>query len=196
MVLLSAVQATTQLVEQAFRVLARLRKAYERQKNLISMLTRHENELNSIKTIIGIIDDEEDLQIVTVNAELRRMEEVQKKLAKLLERLDPKTKSRANQVARQLVQGSTDEKNLSSVMEELAQVKATLLLRIQVAQVGVIRTMHKEHVANTMVIQRIDRCLRENVQECKGLRIARLLKNRRLSGKGISNEITLMCYLR
>ena len=196
MVLLSAVQATTQLVEQAFRVLARLRKAYERQKNLISMLTRHENELNSIKTIIGIIDDEEDLQIVTVNAELRRMEEVQKKLAKLLERLDPKTKSRANQVARQLVQGSTDEKNLSSVMEELAQVKATLLLRIQVAQVGVIRTMHKEHVANAMVIQRIDRYLRENVQECKGLRIARLLKNRRLSGKEISNKITLMCYLR
>lgn len=180
--LLSAVQATTQLVEQAFRILARLRKAHERQKNLVGVLARHENELSSVKAIIGIIDDEEDLHIPSVGGELARLQEVQTRLAKLLEALDPKSRGKLNQIAHQFVQGSTDEKNLSDIMNELAQVKAMLLLRIQVANVGVMRTMQKELVANTVVIQRIDDYLRQHISNCKGLRIARLLKDRRPSG--------------
>jgi len=114
----AAIQATTQLVEQAFRIFDRLRRANARQKALADVLARHRRELESIKTIIGIIDEEEDLQIPTVATELVRLQAVQNKLAELLETLDPKTASKVNQLARQLVHGSADEKKLGSIMDE------------------------------------------------------------------------------
>jgi hypothetical protein len=103
-VCLSVVQNTTSLFEKAFRILRRLRTAYERQKNLVDVLTRHENELNSVMTIIGIIEDEEKLRIDAVTTELVRVKEVQTKLKDLLVFLDaPRTGRRVNQIARQLV---------------------------------------------------------------------------------------------
>ncbi|KAE8847419.1 hypothetical protein CFE70_006098 [Pyrenophora teres f. teres 0-1] len=177
---ISVVQVTTQLMEQAFRVFGRLRNAHNRQKALIDVLNRHENEIKSVKMIIGIIDDEEELQqLATVFTELLRMQEVQNKLASLLETLDPKTKSPVNQFTRQLVHGSADEKKLCSIMDEMSHVKSSLLLCIQVSNVGVTRSIEKEIVANAEVIQRIDQSLRDLVQNCEGLRIARLLKGRR-----------------
>lgn len=180
----AAIQATTQLVEQAFRIFDRLRRANARQKALAEVLARHRRELESIKTIIGIIDDEEDLQIPTVATELVQLQAVQNKLAELLEKLDPKTASKVNQLARQLVHGSADEKKLGTIMDELVQVKTLLILRIQVAQIGVIRTIGKEAVVNAEVIKRIDACLREHIPNCEGLRIARLLKGRSPSNDG------------
>ncbi|CAN9099851.1 unnamed protein product [Alternaria alternata] len=181
---LAAIQATTQLVEQAFRIVDRLRKAHSRQKALADVLTRHRSELESIKAIIGIIDDEEDLQIPTVATELVRLQGVQVRLAELLENLDPKMTSKMNQIARQLTSGSADEKKLGDIMDELVQVKTMLVLRIQVAHVGVIRTIGKEAVVNAEAIQRIDEYLREHVHNCEGLKIAKLLKGRRPSNDG------------
>ncbi|KAH8645270.1 hypothetical protein IG631_02734 [Alternaria alternata] len=180
----AAIQATTQLVEQAFRIVDRLRRACSRQKALAEVLTRHRSELESIKAIIGIIDDEEDLQIATVATELVRLQAVQVKLAELLENLDPKMTSKMNQIAHQLTSGSADEKKLGAIMDELVQVKAMLVLRIQVAHVGVIRTIGKEAVVNAEAIRRIDEYLREHVDNCEGLRIAKLLKGRRPSNDG------------
>jgi hypothetical protein len=137
----AAIQATTQLIEQAFRIFDRLRKANARQKGLAEVLNRHRSELESIKAIIGMIDDEDDLKIPTVATQLVRLQDVQNKLADLLDTLDPKMRGRMNQFARQLVDGSADEKKLGVIMDELVQVKAMLVLCIQVANVGVIRTM-------------------------------------------------------
>jgi hypothetical protein len=187
----AAIQATTQLVEQAFRIVDRLRRACSRQKALAEVLTRHRSELESIKAIIGIIDDEEDLQIATVATELVRLQAVQVKLAELLENLDPKMTSKMNQIAHQLTSGSADEKKLGAIMDELVQVKAMLVLRIQVAHVGVIRTIGKEAVVNAEAIRRIDEYLREHVDNCEGLRIAKLLKGRRPSSECLAARVSL-----
>lgn len=178
----SVLQNTTALFEQAFRILRRLRAAYERQKNIVDVLNRHETELKSLKTIVGIIEDEDELQIDAVALELGRVKDVQERLKDLLVSLDPNNKGRVNQIARQFVQGSGDEKKLTVIMNELGTVKQTLLLRIQVAQVGVIRGMKEGLIANAEVIQRIDESLRQ-VSNCEGLRIARLLKDRIPAGE-------------
>lgn len=181
LVLLSAIQAASQLVEQACRILERIRLAHERQKALAEVISRHQVELNSIKAIVGVIDDEEDLQTSIVATELSRLQDVQQKLAAFLKNIDPKQTSKMKQFTRQFYQGSIEERKLASIMEELGQVKAMLLLRIQVTSVGVMRTVEKQLVANAEVIERIDRFLREQVDESAGLRIAKLLKGRRPS---------------
>lgn len=141
MAVVSAIQATTQLVEQVFRIFKRLRDANARQKGLPEVLARHYSELKSIKAIIGMIYDEQDLKTPTVAAELVRLQDVSQRLAGLIKTLVPTTTSKMIQFARQLVDGSADEKKLSAIMGELFQVKAVLVLSIQVAHVGVVRTM-------------------------------------------------------
>ncbi|KAI8930929.1 hypothetical protein NX059_011944 [Plenodomus lindquistii] len=178
-VFVAAIQATTQLMEQAFRILERLRKAQKRTSALFEVLSRHEGELRSVKAIVGIIIDEEDLQTATIATELARLEVVQTKLTDLLIELDPKLKSKASQFRHQLIHGSADEKKLSVIMDDLAHVKSALLLRVTIANVGVMSNVEKQLVANTAVIERIDEYLREEIENCEGLRIARLLKDRR-----------------
>lgn len=180
---LSVAQAITQLVEQAFQILGRLRTAHQRQKALVGVLTRHQNELKSLKDIVKIIKKYHDLQTLSVTAELVQLQNIQQKLAGFLTTLDPQPKSKANQLMRQLVHGSADEKNLATIMDELVHLKTTLLLNIQTANVGVTRTIGQDVVANTVVIQRIDESLRRHIHDCEGLKIAQLLQGRRPSSK-------------
>jgi hypothetical protein len=182
-VFLSATQAIAQLVEQAFQILGRLRAAHQRQKALVHVLIRHQNELNSLKAIVKIIRKHQDLQTLSVATEILQVQDIQEKLARFLATLDPTPKSRANQLVRQLVHGSADEKKLATIMDELVHVKATLLLNIQATNVGVTRTIGQDLVANAVVIQRIDESLRKHIRDCEGLRIARLIKGRRPSSE-------------
>ncbi|KAF1922177.1 uncharacterized protein M421DRAFT_132562 [Didymella exigua CBS 183.55] len=181
---LSVLSATAQLLDQAIRVLGRIRKARQRQKALLDVIAQHESELSSVKAIIGIIIDEESLRTASVCSEVVRLRGVQDKLVKLLEQLDPRLKTSAQQFSHQLKNGSSDESKMYAIMNELGQVKSMLLLRIQVANVGVMRNVQQGLVANTEVIARVDRFLKEEFSGCEGLRIARLLQGRRPSNDG------------
>jgi hypothetical protein len=180
---LGVLSATAQLLDQAIRVLGRIRKARQRQKTLFDVLAQHESELGSVKAMIGIIQDETSLRTASVCSEVVRLRDVQDKLVKLLEQLDPRLKTSVQQFSHQLKNGSSDESKMSAIMNELSQVKAMLLLRIQVANVGVMRDVQQGLVANTEVIARVDQFLKEEVSGCEGLRIARLLQGRRPSSE-------------
>jgi hypothetical protein len=180
---LGVLSAVAQLFDQSIRVLGRIRKAHQRQKALLDVLAQHESELSSVKAMIGIIQDEKTLQTATVYSEVMRLEDVQKKLVKLLGELDPMLRKPILQFAHQLTKGSSDEARLAGIMSELGQVKSMLLLRIQVANVGVMRDVQQGLVANTEIIARVDQFLKEEVDGCEGLKIARLLHGRRASGK-------------
>jgi hypothetical protein len=180
---LGVLSAAAQLLDQSIRVLGRIRKARQRQKALPDVLAQHESELSSVRAMVGIIEDEKDLRTANVCSEVIRLKDVQEKLVKLLGELEPRLKKPVLQLAHQLTNGSSDESRLSGIMRELSQVKSMLLLRIQVANVGVMRDVHQELVANTEVIERVDQFLREEVGGCEGLRIARLLQGRRPSSE-------------
>ncbi|KAK1910553.1 hypothetical protein P3342_008432 [Pyrenophora teres f. teres] len=180
---IAAIQAISQLSEQALRIFNRLRNAHSHREAISEVLDRHISKLKSIKTVIGIIDDEEDLRILTVTTEIARLETVQNRLNEFLETLDPK-RNKIYRTSGQLVCGSKEEKKLGTIMDELVQVETVLLWRIHVAHVGVIRTIGKEVVVSVEAVERIDGDLREHVQNCSGLRIARLLKGRHPSVDG------------
>jgi hypothetical protein len=180
---LRVLSATAQLLDQAIRVLGRIRKVRQRQKAPLDVLAQHESELSSIKAMISIIQDEDSLRTATVYSEVVRLRDIQDKLVKLLRHLDPRLKTPVQQSAHQLMNGSFDESKLCVIMNELGQVKSMLLLRLQVANVGVMRDMQQGLVANTEVIGRVDQFLKEEVSGCEGLRIARLLQGRCPSSK-------------
>jgi len=187
--ILGAISASTNLLEHALSIIKCLRKAQNRQKELVCLLRGHEDELESIKTILRLLQKKEntDLHTASLGKELDRMKQVQDDLAALLKDLDPTSKTKINQFLRQLLDGAADEKKLSNIMNELAQVKASILLCIQMANVGVMRDINRQIVADAAKIERIDSNLRKKLAELDdydGLRIARLIKGRRPSSNG------------
>ena len=183
MAFLSATQAVTGLIDQTFQILGRLRDTRETQQALVDVLTRHQNELSSLKSIIKVIKKYKDLQTLSVTTELQQLRDIQKKLLKFVNTLESQSQTRANQFMRQLVHGSADEKKLATIMDELIHLKTTLLLNIQAANVGVTRTIGEDLVANASIIKRIDESLRKHILDCEGLKIAQLLKGRRPSSE-------------
>jgi hypothetical protein len=142
-----------------------------RQKDLLYVLIRHEDELDSIKTILQQLNKQEhsDLDTASLGVELTRLQQVQHDLPSLLKELDPRSKTKINQFARQLLEGSADEKKLSSIMDELAQIKVSILPCIQMAKVG----MNKQIVVDAAKTERIDSNLQkelEQLDDYEGLR--------------------------
>lgn len=178
--MLGAIASASQLLHQAASVLRRLRKAHQSKKELVEVIDQHDCELKSIKTIIEIIEDEEALKTVAVTTEIVRLKNVEGDLVNHLRRLDPGDRGAAKQFAHELIHGSAEEKKLASIMTELCHVKSALLLRIQVASVGVIKAVGDQLVANTEVIDRVDRFLKEELNGV-GLKIAQLVRGRRPS---------------
>ena len=136
------------------------------------------HELSNIRNIIQVVEDEDALQTTNVVSTLVRLKATEDKLVAWLKRVDPGNKSSAHQFSYQLVHGSKDRKVLADIMNELSRVKSDLCVDIQVAHVGVTQIVESGVIANSEVIRRIDRRLVQIFGEGKGLKIARLLKDR------------------
>jgi hypothetical protein len=173
------------LLEAAIDIVGRICKAYEQQKDLARVLSSHHDELIDIKNIIQVVKDEEVLRTAAITSQLVRIEDLAERPVECLETMDPGTKNSLRQFAHQLVQGSKDEEAIANRMNDLGREKARLSLRIQVANVGLMRTVGDTVVANGKVINRIDLLLQQVFGEGQGLKLAEFLRNQ--SAQGISN---------
>jgi hypothetical protein len=151
-------------------VIKRVRKAYERQRELASLLDSYKDELVTIKDVLQIVRDEESLRTAAVASQLHGIESLARKLNICLQALDPGARGFVRQFTHQLAHGSKDEE------------ASDLSLRVQVANVGLTRTVGDKLVANAEVIGRVDLVLQQVFGEGRGLKIADLLKNRNTQG--------------
>lgn len=187
--ILGAISAGSNLFENALSVVRCLRETQRRLKDLDLLLKRHEDELDSIEIILKQLGDEDnsDFHSDGLIAQLVRLQKLHRKLAALLEKLDPGSTPKFNQFARQLLVGAENERKLNSLMDELAQIKTSMILCIQLTIVGVTRESNKQVLVDASKIERIDSNLRQHLAQLKiykGLRIAELIKGRTRSVDG------------
>ncbi|OAK93735.1 hypothetical protein IQ06DRAFT_235761, partial [Phaeosphaeriaceae sp. SRC1lsM3a] len=182
-VIVSNLASAVQFLDQSIWLLRRFRKAQQRQKALSDRLAQYEDELASVRAIICVINDEGNLHTVAVSTKLVKLKEVAMVLLRSLEEMKSKSRGPSRKFTYQLVEGSSDEIRLRGVMKEMAQVKTSLLLSIQLANVGVMRDVQNGLIANTRIIERVDQVLRKEIEGSEGLRIAQLLKGRRPSSE-------------
>ncbi|KAH7381146.1 hypothetical protein DE146DRAFT_623997, partial [Phaeosphaeria sp. MPI-PUGE-AT-0046c] len=172
-----AVSTSITLLENVLSATKHLRKAQGLPNDLFYVLVRHEDELDSIKTILKRLKKKDIPNLHTTNLciELLGMQQILLSLAALLKESNPGSKTKIGRLAHQLPKGSIDEQKLSSIMEELAQVKASILRCILVAENKVIRNMDRQIVADTAKIERIASIPQkqlEQPEDYKELRIA------------------------
>lgn len=174
---LGVASSVAQLLEGAIRLLKRLRKAYDRHYNLIEVLDKHTLEIENINAILHAIISEDALQTAVVASELAKLHTIGSKLVECLKELAPGNKGVVRQLTHQLIHGTKEEQTLADIMADLDRAKASLSLRVQLANVGLTRMLNDTVLANVGVINRIDRLLAEVFSESHGLKIAHLLEN-------------------
>jgi len=182
---LGVAASVVQLLEVAFRLIARVKKAYDRQNKLSEVLRKYTLEIESLSAIVRTILDEDALQTAMVALELDKVAVVGKKLVQCLRDLDPGSKGQMRQIAHQLLHGTKQEETLADIMVELDRAKFNLSLRIQLANVGLTRMVHNSVLANVEVVNRIDRLLTEVIGETHGLKIAGLLPDEHSQGPSL-----------
>jgi len=163
-------------------VIKRVRTAYERQRELASVLDSYNDELVTIRDVLQIVRDEESLRTAAVASQIDGIESLARKLNICLQALDPGPKGFVRQLTHQLAHGSKEEKTLADIMDALGHAKSDLSLHVQVANVGLIRTVGDKLFANAEVIGRVDLVLQQVFGEGRGLKIAALLGNRPTQG--------------
>jgi len=168
---LGAVGAVVGLLETAARAVKRLRKAHERQRNLVETLDKHCLAIGNVNDIVRTVADQRELQTSPVLGELKRLHALAEKLVKCLQELGPGQKGKARQLAHQLVRGSRDEETLADIMKDLDRAKASLTLHLQLASAGLTRSVHDTVLTSAGTIDRVDELLTKLFRESYGLKI-------------------------
>jgi hypothetical protein len=138
----------------------------------------HHHELENTKAVIQIVRDEEKLQTGAVISQLVRYGgSCEEGLLSFYRPWIPEAGASPVNFF-QLTRGSKDEKALASIMDEFGHAKTNLIVHIQVAGVGLMRTIGDKVVANATVVNRVDSLLQQKIGEGQGLKVAELIKNR------------------
>jgi hypothetical protein len=168
-------------LESAISLVRQAREAHQRQKELSTLLDRHQHELEITRNIIQMVKDEEALHTAGVASELVELDKVAGRLVAALGNLRS-NRGRVAQFFHQLVLGEKDEGDLTRLMAELERAKSNLGLRICVAQVGLTRGLDETLVVNTNMVERIDAAVQSVLGEGKGLEIAKAVRDRPTNG--------------
>lgn len=144
-------------------------------KDLPDVLKRHNLELESIKSVIRIVESQSCLHTSHVRQELVRLRAAEEKLLHWVRRNEDRKRSVLLQVPYNAVNGSKEVSRLTDIMHELSSVKSSLCLDIQVASIGVIRDYGEKALANAVLIESIDNFM---VQIGYRLKIAELVETK------------------
>jgi hypothetical protein len=138
----SAVSAVGTLLEQAIKILSRIRKAHERQKDAARFFEKQLCELSDLVALIDLVKNERSLQNTAVTTELTKLAAVEQRLVEWLKKADPKPRGALRQFSHQLIRGSAEHKHLAEIFGELGCVKADLRFRIELSSLRVLEAMN------------------------------------------------------
>ena len=124
------------------------------------LLEEYRKQLETMVTTARLVEAEKELQTAEIGEQLVRVEEISRELHDFLESLGrSQEKSKVQKYLRAIGTGEQNAQELRRILDRWAGARADLSLRIQLAQVGLSRSLHGGVVAVVPTIQRIDQSL-------------------------------------
>ena len=124
------------------------------------LLEEYRKQLETMVTTARLVEAEKELQTAEIGEQLRRVEEISRELHDFLESMGrSQEKSKVHKYLRAIGTGEQNAQELRRILDRWAGARADLSLRIQLAQVGLTRSLHDGVVAVVPTIQRIDQSL-------------------------------------
>ncbi|KAJ5390782.1 uncharacterized protein N7496_001850 [Penicillium cataractarum] len=158
-------------------VIQLIQQAAKRQAELRSKLEEYSEEVGETKRIVELVQNEDALQTSGAVAMVRRVENLGQGLKRHLMSMG-QPKSALRQFGHQLISGSEDEAQLASFMVRLGRAKQDLILQIQVANVGLAKSINNTLLVEMATVNKLHALLQETLGEGKGLKIAEFLRQK------------------
>lgn len=163
------------IVDTVIKLLADLQKAYERQAELPNILEAHRKELRNTRAIVDIVMKENALQIHAIVSDLKDIDDYGNRLRECLDNLS-KDRSLIQQYTHQLFKGSKKMAQLSDIMQGLSLSRGNLVLKIQVAHVGLTRAYGNALLVNQKIVEHVNELLQKVLGHGNDLKITEVLR--------------------
>jgi hypothetical protein len=133
--------------------------------------------LSSLASYLDLVQKEEALQTAAVAESIQNILKIGKDLQQCLDAMKARlAQSSSRQLVHALKSGDKDEKALGDVLKRLDKARLELAMRIQLANVGITKSVRDGLIAAMPIVHRINHNVERVLDE--GLRIARLLRER------------------
>lgn len=180
---LSAIATVISIIDVLGRGMHELYMARERHQDVPKVMSSHCEELFNIKNILHVVQQQEILQLGSILEDLDQLHQHGKNLQRTLRKFG-KERGQFQGLAHQLLHGKRSLDELNEIMGKLGRAKANISLKIQVAHVGLTRSLGEVIVVNCERTEALGMKLEELLNAGNGSRIAGL----RIAGLLQSNE--------
>lgn len=173
--------ACLDILARSLAILERARTAWVRQKNGISYLQGVDQDVQATIALLKLVDAERELHQEPVKKAVALVMTKARGLFNVIKDLGEKSEIGGGfrKFVEHFIDGYGEQARLDAMRKDLNESKATLVLALQMAQVGLIRSMGRNDIiVNIEIVNQID----QRVQSCpgleEGLRLAQLLQQR------------------
>lgn len=190
-----AAAAATATIGQSLDLIRRVTTTIDIYKNGNESLEYLCKDLRSVTEIIELVQALEALRTKGVLKALANMLKHAQKLDKHINGVMDKSKtgSPVRRFTHQFMKGPEEIESTNKMVAELTTLKATLILQIQVAHVGLFVERSQEqqndsgvtHVLNSVVLHQVNHAVEQRLGKGKGLKIAEVLQGKEPDGDGM-----------
>ena len=152
-----------------------------RQKSLPELVKTYLAEVSQTKKIVELAASEAALKTPNVGVTIARLAVVGEALRSHLAELAGAT-GRVQGFVKQILSGRQDQEKLESIMRDLGNAKQDLGLYIQLANVGLTRSVGEAVHVNTAAVDAVNRLLSEQLGPTYTLKMAQLVEGRPRNG--------------
>jgi hypothetical protein len=135
---IGAAASVVGLIGSAMTVIQQVRNARDRVKGAPKTLDSLSKQLRSLEQSLSLVREEEALQTAAVGQQVRGIAEVAEELRSFLDTLAAEGQKRSiTQLIHSIKSGDKEDKQLADILDRLDRARDLLVLRVSVAQVGV-----------------------------------------------------------
>jgi len=145
------VAAVLQLANTGLNGIGNLKDAYKHYHKRSKLFDKCIDELQSIKSLVELVEKESALHIPAVATALIRLKGPEERLEKWLPKVNPENRSAVHSFLRELAHGSDDRTKLETIMKDLDRANRHLNSVIQIRHVGMSRRRDEQAIANSRV---------------------------------------------
>ncbi|KAF4451549.1 hypothetical protein F53441_5506 [Fusarium austroafricanum] len=192
---IGAAAAASATIDQSLKFIRRVSTAIEIHKNGNKDLEFIFNDLCSITQVIELVEAIDEIKTKGVLKALANMRKHAEKLDDHVQQVKKKsnTGSSLRRAANHFMTGPEDLEHTNRMVTELTTVKATLILQIQVAHVGLVVQNEQEkrknpgctHMLNSLVLHEVNQVVEQKLGKGQGLKIAEVLRGKNPDDNGM-----------
>ncbi|KAH8734215.1 hypothetical protein BGZ61DRAFT_411469 [Ilyonectria robusta] len=178
---LGALAACVQLLEQSARILQQAKEAWARHKDGISYLQSVVDDVQATIMILDLIVTEKELQLDHVCKAASLVVGKAIELDSVIKDLDKRSAigGGLSKLLLHFINAQGEKDVLDKLRRELNDSKSTLVIALQMAQVGLIRSLGESDITvNIEVVSRVDQLVQKRPGLEEGLRLKQLLQAR------------------